>query len=134
VAGNVLAAAARQSLRMLVWQLACLAVVAGALAMLFGARAGWSALIGGGIGSLWTVYMALILFKHSLTHGVRMSAATFLFGWLMKVALTVGLLVVAFRSGRVSGLPLLAGLGTALAAYWGWLSFRMGNGVTSDGK
>lgn len=131
---NVLAATARQALRMLAWQMACVLVVAGALAIIFGARAGWSALIGGGIGSLWTAYMALVLFKHSLTHGVRMSAGTFLFGWLMKMVLTIGLLIAAFRSGRVSGLPLLAGLGTALVAYWGWLSFRVSNGVISDGK
>jgi ATP synthase protein I len=134
VAVNVLATAARQSLRMLAWQLCCVVAVAVGLAIFSGERAAWSALIGGGIGLIWTVYMALVLFKHSLTHGVQMSAATFLLGWLVKLALTIGLLVAAFRSGRVAGLPLLGGLGTALLAYWAWLTFRVTNGGTADGK
>lgn len=131
---NALAAAGRQSLRLLAFQVACVAAVAGTLAIFFGARAAWSVLIGGGIGSIWTVYMTLVLLKHSLTHGVRMSAATFLIAWLVKLVLTIGLLAAAFRSGRVAGLPLLAGLGTALVAYWVWLTFRVTNGGAADGK
>ena len=57
-----------------------------------------SALVGGGIGLVWTVYMALVLFKHSLTHGVRLSAISFFAGWLFKVVVTVSLLVIALRS------------------------------------
>ena len=78
--------------------------------------------------------MALMLLKHSLTHGVRMSAATFLAAWLIKLILTIGLLIAAFRSGRVAGLPLLGGLGTALLAYWAWLTFRISNGGAANGK
>jgi F0F1-type ATP synthase assembly protein I len=131
---NPLARAARQSLRMLVWQAGCVLAVSAVLAIFAGERTAWSALIGGGIGLVWTAYMALVLFKHSLTHGVRMSAATFLLGWLVKLVLTIGLLVAAFRSHRVAGLPLLGGLGTALLAYWAWLTFRVTNGGTSGVK
>lgn len=133
VAVNILARAARQSLRMLAWQTCCVVAVALALAIFAGGRAAWSVLIGGGIGLVWTAYMTLVFFKHSLTHGVRLSAATFLLGWLVKLVLTIGLLVAAFRSGRVAGLPLLGGLGTALVAYWAWLTFRVTNGGASDG-
>ena len=64
-----------------------------------------SALVGGGIGLVWTVYMALVLFKHSLTHGVRLSAISLFAGWLFKVVVTVSLLVIALRSKALA--PLL---------------------------
>src|SRR5690606_40105321 len=102
VSGNVLAAAARRSLQILRWQVACVAALAAVAAALSDARAGWSVLVGGGVGLIWTVYMAGTLYRHSLDHGVRMSALTFMAGWLIKVALTVAVLVVALRSGRRS--------------------------------
>lgn len=69
--------------------------------------------------------MAFALFKHSVNHGVRLSAASFLGAWLIKLALTVGLLVVAFRSQALVPLAVLAGLFTALLAYWAWLAFDL---------
>lgn len=123
VSRNVLADAARESLRILRWQLGCAlaAAVIGGLAL--GARMGWSVLAGGAIGSVWTVYMALTLFKHSLSHGARMSAASFVAAWIIKVALTISLLVIAFRSRLFVPPALLAGLFCAMAAYWARMAF-----------
>jgi F0F1-type ATP synthase assembly protein I len=117
VSSNVLADAARQAFKTLLWQLAAVLILAAMTAVFWGVRAGGSVLAGGGIGLIWTVYMALTLFKHSLTHGVHMSALTFMTGWLIKVALTVVLLVAAFRSGAFVPPAVLAGLTGALVAY-----------------
>lgn len=123
MASNVLAAEARRSLTMLLWQTGCVVGVAAVAAIFWDVRAGWSALAGGGIGLIWTVYMALTLFRHSLTYGAHMSAMTFVAGWLIKVALTVVLMILAFRSKAIAPLALLAGLSGALVAYWFWLAF-----------
>lgn len=122
---NSLAAAARQSLQILRWQAGWIVVLAIVCAIVWGARAGWSVLAGGSIGLLWTVYMAFTLYKHSVNHGVRLSAMTFFAGWMIKVVLTISLLIIAFRSGAVAPLPLLVGLFGAMVAYWAWLTFRV---------
>ena len=131
---NVLAAAARQSVRILLWQ----ALWSGALATIFavtlGAKAAVSALAGGGIGLVWTVYMALVLFKHSLTHGVRLSAISFFAGWLFKVVVTVSLLVIVLRSRMFVPLAVLVGLFGAMVAYWAWFVFGKKYANDADGK
>jgi ATP synthase protein I len=108
---------------MLLWQLGCVVGVAAVAAIFWGVKAGWSALAGGGIGLIWTVYMALAMARHSLDHGRRLSAMTFVAGWLIKVVLTISLLILAFRSKAIAPLSLLAGLSGALVAYWFLLSF-----------
>jgi len=119
---------------MLLWQAGCVAGLAAASAIFWDIKAGWSVLAGGGIGLIWTVYMTLTLFRHSLNHGVQMSAMTFVAGWLIKVLLTVSLLILAFRSKAMAPLPLLAGLSGALVAYWVWLTFRVNHADRTDGK
>ena len=134
VSTNVLAAGARQSVRILLWQ----ALWSGALATIFavtlGAKAAVSALAGGGIGLVWTVYMALVLFKHSLTHGVRLSAISFFAGWLFKVVVTVSLLVIVLRSRMFVPLAVLVGLFGAMVAYWAWFVFGKKYANDADGK
>jgi F0F1-type ATP synthase assembly protein I len=110
----------------------------GALATIFavtlGTKAAVSALVGGGIGLVWTVYMALVLFKHSLTHGVRMSAMTFLAGWLFKVVVTISLLVIVLRSRMFAPPAVLAGLFGSMVAYWAWFVFGKKYASEPDGK
>ena len=134
VSTNALAAAARQSVRILLWQ----ALWSGALATIFavtlGTKAAVSALVGGGIGLVWTVYMALVLFKHSLTHGVRLSAISFFAGWLFKIVVTVSLLVIVLRSRMFAPLAVLAGLFGAMVAYWAWFVFGKKYANDADGK
>jgi F0F1-type ATP synthase assembly protein I len=134
VSTNVLAATARQAWQILVWQVGWIVAIAVLSAIVFDAKAGWSVLVGGSIGLIWTVYMGLTLLRHSVDHGVRLSALTFFAGWLIKVALTFGLLIVAFRSKAMAPLPVLGGLSGALVAYWAWLAFRVRNGDGTNGK
>jgi F0F1-type ATP synthase assembly protein I len=134
VSTNVLAATARQSLRILVWQALWIGVLATIFAVTLGTQWAVSALVGGGIGLVWTVYMALVLFKHSLTHGARMSALSFFAGWLFKVVVTVSLLVIALRSRMFAPLALLVGLFSAMVAYWAWFVFGKKYASDADGK
>lgn len=134
VSTNVLATAARQSLQILAWQALWIGALAAIFAVAFGTQWAVSALVGGGIGLVWTVYMALVLFKHSLTHGVRMSALSFFAGWLFKVVVTVSLLVIALRSRIFAPLALLAGLFGAMVAYWAWFVFGKKYASDADGK
>jgi len=117
VSSNVLADASRSAFKTLLWQLAAVLIFAAGATVFWGVRAGGSVLAGGGIGLIWTVYMAITLFKHSLTHGAHMSALTFMTGWLVKVALTLALLIAAFRSGAFVPPAVLAGLTGALVVY-----------------
>lgn len=90
--------------------------------------------IGGAISSLWTIYMALTLFKHGLSFGVRMSAASFVLAWVIKLGLTIGLLVIAFRSRLFAPLGLLVGLFGAMLAYWAWFVWRGRHAGNANGK
>ena len=131
---NVLAAAARQSLRILAWQALWIVALASIFAVAFGKQAALSALAGGGIGLVWTVYMALVLFKHSLSHGMRMGAMSFLAGWLFKVVVTISLLLIVLRSRMFAPLAVLAGLFGAMVAYWAWFVFGKKYATDPDGK
>lgn len=131
---NALAAAARQSLRILLWQALWIGVLAAIFAATLDMRAALSALAGGGIGLVWTVYMAWALYKHSLTHGVRMSPLSFLAGWLFKVVVTISLLLVVLRSRMFAPLAVLAGLFGAMVAYWAWFVFGKKYASNADGK
>ena len=131
---NALATAARQSVRILLWQALWIGALATIFAVTLGTKAAVSALVGGGIGLVWTLYMALVLFKHSLTYGVRLSAISFFAGWLFKVVMTVSLLVIALRSKALTPLLVLAGLFGAMVAYWSWFVFGKQHANDADGK
>ena len=125
MSANPFAVAARRSFLLLLWQLGCLVVVAALGAIAWGARAGGSLLVGGGIGLVWTLYMALTLLKHSADYGARVSAFSFLKGWLLKLVITMVLLVIAFRAKSLLPLAVLGGLFTTMVAYWAWFAFAL---------
>jgi len=134
VSRNVLADAARDALRILAWQMGWIVAIAFVGALAWDRSVAFAVLIGGAIGSIWTIYMAMTLFKHSVSHGVRMSPLSFLVAWVIKLGLTFGLLIIAFRSRIFAPLGLLAGLFGALVSYWGWLAFRVKHADSADGK
>jgi F0F1-type ATP synthase assembly protein I len=134
VSRNVLALAARQALRILLVQAVFVLMLSLVSLPLWGLRAAGSVLAGGAIGSLGTVYMAATLLKHSVDHGVRLGVLNVFFGWLVKLALIVSLLILAFRSGRVAPLPLLGGLFGAMLAYWASLTFWVKHADNADGE
>jgi F0F1-type ATP synthase assembly protein I len=134
VSRNVLADVARDALRILAWQVGWTVAVAVVGALVWGWNVALSILIGGAIGSIWTIYMALTLFKHSLSHGVRMSPVSFLLAWVVKLGLTISLLIIAFRSGLFAPLGVLSGLFGAMLAYWAWLVVRGKHADSANGK
>jgi F0F1-type ATP synthase assembly protein I len=134
VSRNVLADTAREALRILAWQVGWIVVIALVGAFAWRWNVALSILIGGGIGSIWTVYMALTLFKHSVLHGARMSPVSFLLAWVIKLGLTISLLFIALRSKLFAPLGVLGGMGVALLAYWVWLTFRVNHADRADGK
>jgi F0F1-type ATP synthase assembly protein I len=134
VSRNVLAETAREALRILAWQMGWIVAIACVGAIAWDRRVAFAVLAGGAIGSIWTIYMALTLFRHSVFHGVRMSPVSFLIAWVVKLGLTFSLLVIAFRSRMFAPLGILAGLFVALVSYWGWLAFRVKHADNADGK
>lgn len=125
---SFLAAAAREAVHILLWQMGWIVVIAVASGALWGARSGWSVLVGGAIGLVWTVYMVLTFLRHGWVARMHpgatgSGAGGLLAAWLIKVLLTISLLVIAFRSKAFVAPALLGGLCVALAAYWIWLVF-----------
>ena len=113
---NVLADAARESLKILWWQLGWAAAVAVLGAALFGARAGWSALAGAGIGLIWTVYMAFAAVQAQPESRRAPECGEFFCRLGDQGCVDRRLLVIAFRSGAVAPLAVLAGLFGAMVA------------------
>ena len=83
-----------------------------------GARAGASALLGAAIGVAATTLMALAMLRRGEGQSAAGAVIGFFTGWLVKVALTVALLVMAFRSPRVDAVPLLAAYLATFLGYW----------------
>jgi hypothetical protein len=115
---SMLNSVVRQVMRVLMWQSAWLVLITGAAALLWGAQAAWSMLAGSAIGLAATAYLATVLVKRSLQIGKRPSVLGLFGNWLVKSALTVGLLMMAFRSKKMLPLLVLAAWFGSLATYW----------------
>jgi F0F1-type ATP synthase assembly protein I len=113
----MLSSAARQAMRILVWQLLGLLTL-GLVAWWYDGRVARSVLVGGGIGLLATAYLLFVLIKHSL-QPARPATVLSLFGnWLVKTGLVLGLLALALRSPTLLPAAVLLGLASSLLIYW----------------
>lgn len=92
--------------------------VAAACAVGWGAAAARSAALGGGIGMAAAALMALALFRQAGPVSALRAAWGFYLGQALKVALTIALLVSAFRSPGTVPAALLAGYVASFAGYW----------------
>jgi ABC-type nitrate/sulfonate/bicarbonate transport system permease component len=92
----------RQALAVVLGQGLLGAIVAIACLAVWGPRAGASALLGAGIGIVATSLMAFAMLRHGEGASAQRVAWSFFSGWVVKVAFTVALLVVAFRSPGVA--------------------------------
>jgi ATP synthase protein I len=92
--------------------------VAAAVAAIWGLSAGRSALLGGAVGAVATMFFVLALFRYPEGAPAGRVVWGFFFGQALKVVLTVGLLVLAFRSRGVTPLAFLAGYVATYVAYW----------------
>ncbi len=84
----------------------------------FGAAAGRSALLGGGVGVLATLIFVLALFRHRSGAPAARVAWSFYLGQTLKVLLTMVLLALVFRSRGTVPLAALAGYMATYLAYW----------------
>ena len=108
----------RAAFRIVVVQAAIALVVAGVVAMGWDTRAAVSALGGGLIGLAATSFMALALFRHPEgTSAARIALGLYL-GQFLKVALSIALLVTAFRMKGAVPPAVLAGYAATFAGYW----------------
>ena len=88
-----------------------------------GAQAAYSALIGGGVSTLVTLYFASQVFSVRVGSPAAKIARAFYLGEVVKLLLTVVLLSIALLWLDVSPLPLLLAYMAALMAYWLALPF-----------
>ena len=108
----------RQALAVVLGQGLLGAIVAIACLVVWGPRAGVSALLGGGIGIAATSLMAFAMLRHGEGASATRVAWSFVSGWLVKVGFTVAVLVVALRSQKVVPAALLAAYVATFAGYW----------------
>ncbi len=108
----------RQALAVVLGQGLLGAIVAIACLAVWGSRAGASALIGAGIGIGATSLMAFAMLRHGEGANPQRVAMSFFTGWVVKVAFTVALLVVALRSRRVDAGPLIVAYVATFFGYW----------------
>ncbi len=118
MSARLLAASWREVRPILLWQAAGIVVTPVVFVITAGAQAGWSAFAGYGIGFLGTAYLMVALLKRSFRAGGGATIADVFASWLIKVALTLGLLLLALRSRALPPLPLIAGLSGSMVAYW----------------
>jgi ATP synthase protein I len=108
----------RQALAVVLNQVLLGALVAIVCYAIEGVRAGASALLGAAIGVAATTLMAVAMLRRGEGQSAAGAVIGFFTGWLVKVALTVALLVMAFRSPRVDAVPLLAAYLATFLGYW----------------
>ncbi len=87
------------------------------------AHAAYSALVGGGVSTLATLYFASQVFSVHIGSPAAKIARAFYWGELVKLLLTIILLSIALLWLDVSPLPLLLAYMAALMAYWLALPF-----------
>ena len=88
-----------------------------------GTQAAYSALVGGGVSALVTLYFASQVFSVRAGSPAAKIARAFCLGEVVKLLLTVVLLSIALLWLNVSPLPLLLAYMAALMAYWLALPF-----------
>jgi ATP synthase protein I len=98
------------------------AIVALAVALVaglgFGFAAGRSALLGGGVGVVATLFFVLALFRYPEGTPAARVAWGFYLGQALKVLLTLALLAMVFRSRGSAPLAVLVGYMATYLAYW----------------
>lgn len=108
----------RAAFRVVVAQAAITVAVGAVTAAGWGIAAAKSALWGGCIGTAASALMALAIFRYPEGAAAARIAWGFYLGQFLKVALSIALLVVAFRAEGVVPLALLVGYVATFAGYW----------------
>ncbi len=110
---------AARTLRTVLWlQVMIMLLAAGGAAVLAGPKAGWSALVGAGIGTVVTLYFASKVFAARPGASADKVARAFFVGEVVKWVLTVVLFAVAIVALDAAFLPMIIAYMASLAAYW----------------
>lgn len=120
-----MAAAARVTAIILSSQAAVTALVAIIAAVGYGPRAGWSALVGGGICLITTAFFAIRVFARSGAADARRIARAFYIGETQKLLLTIVLFVAVIKWMNVSYGPLFVAYIAALLVFWLTMPFTV---------
>jgi ATP synthase protein I len=111
--------AERKAAFRVVFAQAAITLAVGALAVLgWGMAAGKSALWGGCVGTAASALMAMAIFRYPEGAAAARIAWGFYLGQFLKVALSIALLIVAFRARGTVPLALLVGYGATFVGYW----------------
>ncbi len=97
--------------------------------LLGGVHAAYSAVVGGGISTIVTLYFASKVFSARIGSPAANIARAFYIGEVVKLLLTILLLSIALLWLHVSPLPLLLAYMAALLAYWLALPFTFHTSV-----
>jgi ATP synthase protein I len=108
----------KAAFRVVLAQVAITLGVAAVTTLGWGAAAGRSALLGGGIGIAAAAFMVLVVFRYPEGASAARIAWGFYLGQFLKVALSIALLVVAFRAEGVVPLAMLVAYVATFAGYW----------------
>lgn len=110
--------ARRGTLVIVALQLAVTALAALAAGVLAGWQAGYSALLGGAINAVASLYMAMTLFAGGLGAAPAGWFVRFLVGEAMKFVITVVLFILAIVVLKAAFLPLILAYIATFVAYW----------------
>jgi ATP synthase protein I len=83
-----------------------------------GPRAGWSALLGGGIATAGSLVMAALVFGPTETSRPERVLGRFYLGEAAKVALVIVLFVVVLKSTPVAPLAMFVAFAATYLVYW----------------
>jgi ATP synthase protein I len=118
VVSSPLREARRVALKVVLGQLLMTLAVATVTLAAFGARAAYSALLGGGIGTAATLALALIAFGRLGAGSAERMLLAFYLGELLKLTIVIATFVVVLRWLRISPPALLAAYGATFLVYW----------------
>lgn len=107
-----------EAFRVVVAQFAVAIVVSSGLLIFSGLRTAWSALVGGLIATLASLYFAAALYARRGGRDPRQFVRAFYVGELLKIVITAALFWFAIVWLDVSFLPAFATYAVALLAYW----------------
>lgn len=106
----------RTAVRILMTQAATTILIAALCLILWGRTQGLSALAGGLIGLIANAYMTLTALRPAAS--ATGALGRLMFGQLVKVALTVGLMLLVARGGWASWPPLIFAYVATLVVFW----------------
>lgn len=110
--------ARRLALRVVLGQAGVTVIAALCALALSGERAGFSALLGGGIATAGSLVMAALVFAGAASAGAQRALGLFYMGETVKIALVVVLFVVVLKLVRVAPLAMFAAFAATFLVYW----------------